>query len=60
MAFLTLSILSLVALSLAQNQTVSLFLPDTDTQSLVGSIVGGVRYTDRFSRHTWELTMDIN
>ena len=42
MIYFSLSILSLVALSVAQNQTVSLFLADADPQSLVGSIVGGV------------------
>ncbi|KAL9065168.1 MAG: hypothetical protein Q9161_008412 [Pseudevernia consocians] len=41
MISLTLSLLSLIALSVAQNQTVSLFLPNADLQSLVGSIVGG-------------------
>ncbi|KAL9133950.1 MAG: hypothetical protein Q9175_004871 [Cornicularia normoerica] len=38
--------LSLVALGAAQNQTVSLFLPNTDMQSLVGSIVGGYAGAD--------------
>ena len=46
MVSLTFSLLSLIALSAAQNQTVSLFLPDVDLQSLVGSIVGGVRHSD--------------
>lgn len=46
MISLAFSLLSLVALSVAQNQTVSLFLPDADLQSLVGSIVGGVRHPD--------------
>ena len=43
MISLTVFLLSLIALSAAQNQTVSLFLPNADPQSLVGSIVGGVR-----------------
>lgn len=41
MISLTVSLLSLVAVGLAQNQTVSLFIPAADPQSLVGSIVGG-------------------
>ena len=49
MTSLALSILSLIALSVAQNQTVSLFLPNTDPQSLVGSIVGGVCNADLLS-----------
>ena len=60
MTSLTLSLLSLIALSVAQNQTVSLFLPNADPQSLVASIVGGVRYPDHFASKAWELTMDIN
>ena len=46
MIALTFSLVSLIALSVAQNQTVSLFLPDADPQNLVGSIVGGVRDPD--------------
>lgn len=46
MISLTFSLLSLIALSVAQNHTVSLFLPAADLQSLVGSIVGGVRHSE--------------
>ena len=37
---ITLSLLTLAALGVAQNTTVSLFLPALDDQSLVGSVVG--------------------
>ena len=46
----TLYLLSLIALSVAQNQTVSLVLPGADSQSLVGSVVGGVRNLNRASQ----------
>lgn len=51
MISLTFSLLSLVALGVAQNQTVSLFLPNADMQSLVGSIVGGVSHSDLTLHH---------
>ncbi|KAM0804301.1 hypothetical protein BDR22DRAFT_593722 [Usnea florida] len=41
MISLTFSLLYFIALSAAQNQTASLFIPNADAQSLVGSIVGG-------------------
>lgn len=59
MISLMFSLLSLIALSVAQNQTVSLFLPNADPQSLVGSIVGGVRDPDLTLQKMRELTMSL-
>ena len=55
MISLTFSLLSLIAFSLAQNQTASLYLPFLDGE-LVGSIAGGVRNFGPHSLNTFELT----
>lgn len=59
MVALTFSLLSFIALSVAQNQTASLFIPNADLQSLVGSIVGGVRNFSLFFCTTLELTTHL-
>lgn len=60
MVALTFSLLSFIALSVAQNQTASLFIPNADLQSLVGSIVGGVRVPGPNVLRKRELTMNLS